>query len=82
MNTHTHTPLAAAELRVARLRSQLCRFPLEQELPEGLSDELIEAKAELRKLREESPEPEPIGRYSGLTRAELPKTGTCETDWI
>ena len=73
------TPLALAELRVARLRSHLCRFPLEQELPQGLSDELNEAKAELRKLRDKTPEP--IGRYSGLTLAELAKTGTCETDW-
>jgi hypothetical protein len=79
MNTHTHTPLALAELRVARLHSHLCRFPLEQELPEGLSHELNEAKAELRKLRDKTPEP--VGRYSGLSRAELAKTGTCETDW-
>jgi len=79
MSAQKHTPLALAELRVARLRSHLCRFPLEQELPEGLSDELNEAKAELRKLRDKTPGS--IGRYSGLARAELAKTGTCESDW-
>jgi len=71
--------LALAELRVARLRSHLCRFPLDQELPDGLSVELNEAKAELRKLRDKTPEP--VGHFSGLTRAELVKTGTCESDW-
>lgn len=25
---------------------------------------------------------QPVGQYSGLTRSELAKTGTCETDWI
>jgi hypothetical protein len=79
MITDTRTQLALAELRVARLRSHLCRFPLEQELPEGLSDELDQAKEQLRKLRDKTPES--VGRYSGLTRAELAKTGTCETDW-
>jgi hypothetical protein len=79
MSAQKHTPLALAELRVARLRSHLCRFPLDQELPQGLSDELNKAMAEVRNLRDKTAEP--IGRYSGLARAELAKTGTCETDW-
>lgn len=78
MKTNTEL-VALAELRVSRLRSHLCRFPLDQELPQGLSDELNEAQAELRSLRDKTPES--IGHYSGLTRAELAKTGTCETDW-
>ena len=24
----------------------------------------------------------PVGPYSGLTRSELHRTGTCETDWV
>ena len=78
MKTNTEL-VALAELRVSRLRSHLCRFPLDQELPQGLSDELNEAKAELLKLRSETPEL--VGPYSGLSRADLAKTGTCETDW-
>jgi hypothetical protein len=80
MSAQKHTPLALAELRVVRLRSHLCRFPLEQELPEGLSDELNDAMAEVRNLRDNTLEP--LGHYSGLTRAELAKTRTCETDWF
>ena len=80
MKTETkHTFLALAELKVARLRTHMGRFPLDQELPEGLSDELNEAKAELLKLRSETPEL--VGFYSGLSRSDLAKTGTCETDW-
>jgi hypothetical protein len=77
--THTPTPLDLARLRLARLRSHLCRLPLDHELPDGLSSELNDAKAELRKLLDNTLEP--VGHYSGLTRAELVKTGTCETDW-
>jgi len=79
MNAQKHTPLALAELRVARLRWHLFRFPLDQKLPDGLSDELDEAMAEVRNLRDNTLES--VGHYSGLTRAELAKTGTCETDW-
>lgn len=74
-----NTFLALAELKVARLHTHLCRFPLDQELPKGLSNELNEAKAALLKLRSETPEL--VGLYSGLSRADLAKTGTCETDW-
>ena len=36
-----------------------------------------------RKLNKRYPDTREIvtGKYSGLTRAELARTGTCETDW-
>lgn len=37
-----------------------------------------------RKVNARYPEKkgETVGKYSGLTRTELAKTGTCETDWF
>ena len=34
-----------------------------------------------RKLRADRDKILPVGRYSGLTRAELRASGTCESDW-
>jgi hypothetical protein len=48
-----------------------------------------EAKAERvllylkkRMLRNRKVEVDVVGPYSGLTRSELAKTGTCEPDWF
>jgi len=38
-------------------------------------------KAKSKMLAQREPKPQPVGPYSGLTRAELRATGTCETDW-
>ena len=35
-----------------------------------------------RSLRDRDKVSSPVGLYSGLTRSELHKTGTCETDWF
>jgi len=40
---------------------------------------LMKAKSKMLAQRERKPQP--VGPYSGLTRAELRATGTCETDW-
>ncbi|MNG31324.1 hypothetical protein D3C84_1171000 [compost metagenome] len=35
-----------------------------------------------RVLRQRAAAPRRTGQWSGLTRAELARTGTCETDWF
>ena len=35
-----------------------------------------------RSLRDRDKVSSPVGLYSGLTRSELHRTGTCETDWF
>ena len=42
-----------------------------------LTAELIALKSKLANEEYEKP----VGQWSGLTRQELAKTGTCETDW-
>ena len=47
---------------------------------EAQADRVL-AYLKMRSLRDPGPVP-PVGPYSGLTRAELGRTGTCETDWF
>jgi hypothetical protein len=37
---------------------------------------------QMRRKREYANQSRPVGPYSGLTRAQLAKSGTCETDWF
>lgn len=69
------TTIEELERKLRRIRQQI------DDKPE-LEADLIETKALLLKAREETPERERVGPYSGLTRRELSKTGTCETDWF
>lgn len=71
--------LSQAEARVARLRSRIGSMPLHEDAPAELAAELSIALADVRRIREGAAPV--VGPYSGLTRAELAKTGTCETDW-
>lgn len=53
----------------------------------GVRDDQIfgmigQAQRLLRKAREKQRIAPSVGPYSGLTRAELRQTGTCETDWF
>lgn len=66
------------ETRIARLRSAIMRAPEGSQEDKALSAELSAALAELKSLPDDSPR----GQFSGLTRAELARTGTCETDWF
>lgn len=66
------------ETRIARLRSAIMRAPEGSQEERQLSAELSAALSELKLLPDDSPR----GQFSGLTRAELARTRTCETDWI
>jgi hypothetical protein len=65
------------EIRIHRLRQEISRLPLDVGVPHHLSEALSAALIALQAL----PSSTPVGPYSGLTRAELARTGTCETDW-
>ena len=45
-----------------------------------ISDEIEVLKEQLFKIRQSIPKT--VGMYSGLTKSELAKTGTVETDWF
>lgn len=65
---------------IARLRSQIGSLPEGDEREAALSAELTASLAELKAQREK---PVPVvGPFSGLTRSELARSGTCETDWF
>ena len=80
---HTQGKRRELEIRIRRLRQAIAASPsFLSELPESDADralgaELREALAALGAL----PHVEPVGAWSGLTRYELARTGTCETDW-
>lgn len=82
----SQTRIESLERRARRLRQAIAATPsFLTDLPESTEDkELGEAlRATLAELAEARQSvPANVGPYSGLTRAELGKTGTCETDWI
>ena len=54
------------------------------EYPEDRAEQAMRVLAylKMRMLRERQAQPVSIGLYSGLTKRELRRTGTCETDWF
>ncbi|MGX1201180.1 hypothetical protein [Marinobacter sp. MBR-105] len=69
-----------SKLALRRIRAKIFDYP--EHLEAKASRVLHYLKA--RHLRDRRAErlAQPTGRFSGLTRAELAATGTCETDWF
>lgn len=63
---------------VRRLRSKIFDYPPEKC---GQADRALEYLLE-RAQRQRRDERQSVGPYSGLTRRELARTGTVETDWV
>ena len=59
-----------------RMRQRIFDYPDQQE---AQADRVL-LYLKQRSLRDPGPLPS-VGPYSGLTKAELHKTRTCETDW-
>lgn len=66
-----------SEQALRRIRARIFDYPEHKE--EQAMRVLLYLKK--RHLRYRENIPQPVGPYSGLTRAELRKTRTCETDW-
>lgn len=69
----------SSEQALCRIRSRIFSY----------DDTHNEAKAQRvllylkkRVMRQRAAAPQRTGQWSGLTRAELARTGTCETDWF
>lgn len=60
-----------------RMRQRIFSYPGQRE---AQADRVL-AYLKMRSLRDPGPVPI-VGPYSGLTRPELARTGTCETDWF
>lgn len=66
-----------SEQALRRMRQRIFDYPQDKE--EQADRVLLYLKK--RMLRNRKNETKATGPYSGLTRNELAKTGTCETDW-
>mgnify|MGYP006948433937 CR=1 FL=1 len=66
-----------SEQALRKIRSKIFSYPDNKQ--DQADRVLAYLKARMLRYRKETPESR--GPYSGLTRAELRKTRTCETDW-
>lgn len=67
-----------SERALRQIRAKVFEYP--EEHAERVMRVLHYLKA--RMLRERERPIESVGPYSGLTRSELRRSGTCETDWF
>ena len=66
-----------SEQALRRMRQRIFLYPDEKE---AQADRVIHYLKK-RMLRYMTRRSEPVGPYNGMTRGELSKTRTCETDW-
>ena len=78
------TQVEERQQRIRQLESQLRRLRRDDRLWTETDDKVFnligKTKERLRKLRAKTPRQ--VGPYSGLTKAELRQSGTCEPDWF
>lgn len=67
-----------SEQALRRIRQRIFDYP---ESKEAQADRVLHY-LKARYLRYQNKPVQSAGPYSGLTRAELRKSGTCETDWV
>jgi len=65
-----------SEQALRRIRSRIFDYP-ESQAEQAMR---VLAYLKIREIRQRECI-EPVGPYSGMTRGELSKTRTCETDW-
>ena len=68
----------SSEQSVRRMRQRIFDYPPEKE--EQAARVLVYLKRRVARQKEQIPQTR--GQYSGLTRSELHRSGTCETDWF
>ena len=66
-----------SEQALREIRAKIFQYPNSKE---NQADRVL-MYLKTRVLRSRAQGVEPVGPYSGLTRGELRKSGTCETDW-
>ena len=71
------SPYANSASALRRMRQRIFSYPGQRE---AQADRVL-AYLKMRSLRDRVPVLS-VGPYSGLTRSELARTGTCETDWF
>ena len=67
------------EKEIRTLRQNMFNLATEDEQDKA-GEQIAALKKELHRVRQGVTVP--VGRYSGLTRQELARTGTCEPDWF
>jgi hypothetical protein len=68
----------SSETALRRMRQTIFDYPDDRQ--EQADRVLHYLKARVLRARQERSEP--VGPYSGLTRSELSRSGTCESDWF
>jgi hypothetical protein len=69
-----------SEKALRRMRQRIFDYPKHKQ--DQADRVLVYLKARMMRERKRQPDTEKRGFYSGLTRSELARTGTCETDWF
>lgn len=67
-----------SEQALRRIRNKIFDYP---ESKQAQADRVLHY-LKARYLRNQQKPAQPIGKYSGLSRSELRRTGTCEADWF
>jgi len=74
-------PYAKSEKAVRAIRQKIFDYPVEKEDQAGRVLDYLKKRMFRGRAIVEREQGKVVGKYSGLTRRELAKTGTCETDW-
>ena len=67
-----------SEQALRRIRQRIFDYPIEKQ--DQADRVLLYLKSRMMRYRKQVKES--VGPYSGLTRTELAKSRTCETDWF
>lgn len=70
------------ERRLRNLRVDVMDTDIGSDEEKELHVEIESLKTELKRVRKTSRHREPRNPFSGLTREQLCKSGTCEPDWF
>jgi hypothetical protein len=68
----------SSEQALCRIRSRIFSY---DDTPNEVKAGRVLKYLKRRVMRERATAPRSTGQWSGLTRSELARTGTCETDW-
>ena len=72
--------LKTAQTALRTMRQKIFDYPDDKE--EQADRVLTYLKVRMLRERDKVKLPPAVGQWSGLTRGELARTGTCETDWF
>lgn len=76
-----HVSVGDAESKIRKLRQDVWNYPEGSSGEQVIQAKIERAKKSLFRARNRAATQPKTGPFSGLTKSELRKSGTCETDW-